>query len=105
MLGYLLAVCWFAFVAVHVAQLRRPLAKKTKMLLLVSATAMLAMTVVQLNATREQDSVKVKIGNIKAELDQIEQEGQSGRQFSAKELQDRKGRLEQLQARLNALRR
>jgi hypothetical protein len=105
MLGYLLAVCWLALAVAYLAQLRTPLATKTKTLLLVSAMAMLAMTAVQINAMGEHRSVKLEIANIKVELDQIEQEGQSGRQFSAQELQDRKERLEKLQTRLSALRR
>ena len=69
MLGYVLAACWFGFAVVYLIQLRRPLAKKTKTLLLVAALAMLAMTVVQVNATREHASIGSEIASIKLELD------------------------------------
>ena len=105
MLGYLIAVFWFAAAVAFLVQLRRPQAKKTKMLLLIAGIVMLAMTVVQINATRQQGSVDVELANIKVELDRMVQEGQSGRRFSTQELQDREDKLEKLQARLNALRR
>jgi hypothetical protein len=105
MLGYLIAVCWFVSAVAFLVQLRRPHAKKTKVLLLISGIAMLAMTVVQIDATRQHGSVNVELANIKVELDRMVQEGRSGHRFSAQELQDREDRLEKLQARLNALRR
>ena len=103
MLGYVLAACWFGFAVVYLIQLRRPLAKKTKTLLLLAALAMFAMTVVQVNATREQASTEGEIASIKLELDRIEQEGQSGHRPSAKELQARNERLQELRVRLDAL--
>ncbi len=103
MLGYVLAACWFGFAVVYLIQLRRPLAKKTKTLLLVAALAMLAVTVVQVNATREHASTESEIASIKLELDRIEQEGQSGHRPSAKELQARNERLQELRVRLDAL--
>ena len=105
MLGYVLAACWFGFAVVYLVQLRRPLAKKAKTLLLVAALAMFAMTVVQVNATREQASIKGEIANINLELGRIEQEGQSGHRLSAQELQARSERLQKLRVRLDALRR
>jgi hypothetical protein len=103
MLGYVLAACWFGFAVVYLIQLRRPLAKKTKTLLLVAVLAMFAMTVVQVNATREHASTETEIASIKLELDRIEQEGQSGHRPSAKELQARNERLQELRVRLDAL--
>ena len=103
MLGYVLAACWFGFAVVYLIQLRRPLAKKTKTLMLVASLAMFAMTVVQVNATREHASIGGEIASIKLELDRIEQEGQSGHRPSAKELQARNERLQELRVRLDAL--
>ena len=103
MLGYVLAACWFGFAVVYLIQLRRPLAKKTKTLLLLAALAMFAMTVVQVNATREHASIGGEIASIKLELDRIEQEGQSGHRYSAQELQARNERLQELRVRLDAL--
>jgi len=105
MLGYALAACWFGCAVIYLIQLRRPLAKKTKMLLLVAALALFAMTIVQVNATREHASTEREIARIKLELDHIEQEGQSGRRLSAQELQARSEQLQKLKVRLDALRR
>jgi glucan phosphoethanolaminetransferase (alkaline phosphatase superfamily) len=105
MLAYVLAVCWLGFAVVFLTQLRRPLAKKTKTLLLVSAFAMLALAVVQINAARENDLVKVELASINVELNRIKQEIESGHPSSAQELQDRQERLQKLGARLIALRR
>jgi len=103
MLGYALAACGFGLAVVHLIQLRRPLAKKTKTLLLVAALVMFAMTVVQINATREHASTEGEIASIKLELDRIEQGGQSGHRLPAQELQARNERLQKLRARLDAL--
>ena len=105
MLGYALAACCFGFAVVCLLQLRGPLAKKTKMLRLVMALALLAMTIVQVNATREHASTEGEIASIKLELDRIEQEGQSDRRLSAQELQARHEQLQKLKVRLDALRR
>jgi hypothetical protein len=90
---------------VALVQLRRASTRATRILLVASALAMLTMSVVQLNATRERGSFEVEIASIGRELDRIGQEIRGGRQFSARELQERQEQLQKLRTRLEALKR